>query len=100
MLHIFTGIKAEWDTAAKKTPAGGKKVIYNFLKLVSHLQLLIFVYIDNHITCSEILPQSVSLPKYGEATTNGPGQQACFVFCHCDHRLLAVGTQSLSRDVM
>lgn len=25
MLHIFTGIDAEWDTAAKKTPVGVKQ---------------------------------------------------------------------------
>lgn len=58
MLYIFTGINAERDTAAKKTP------------------------------------------KEGEATTDGPGHQACCVVCLGDHCLLAVGTHSLSWDVM
>lgn len=40
MLHIVTGIKAEWDTAAKEAPVGGNG---NWI-LLDFMQLWLFVF--------------------------------------------------------
>lgn len=58
MLDVLTGINAERDATAKKTP------------------------------------------KDSESGTDGPGHQARCVLRLGDHCLLAMGTHSLSRDVM